>query len=405
MKFNAHFKKTIKHNFPNFIENYRVLKSNVNFNKKYWEEHLNKVYDSIDNLELNPYDKIRLKKYPENHTDRKHAVVEINNTCNLNCAMCQTMSATRKRGRMDLELFKKILGKLSKKGIETIALHTLGDPLANPRLPEIFREIRNFGLKTSICTNGLLLDKHVKTLIEYMDICPSISFSIDGAKSETYEKIRIGGNFDNLITQLELSNKELRSKGMSVKIQYMICNDNLDQIGDFICKFRKYVLIPEHDISFAVITGLAPDNTYFNKANPFPNLTHKNLMCFRPAGDPLWFNVDGTVSACCRDYHGDLIVGDIINQNFDEIITGKPLKKLQEAHESGNLSKFPLCDSCYRPDKRIDGIMSSLIRFLIFLEPNGDAYFYQKNVDKIISIFQSNSNFSDKIKTVISNLN
>ena len=153
--------------------------------------------------------------------------------------MCQTMSATRKRGRMDLELFKKILSKLSKKGIETIALHTLGDPLANPRLPEIFKEIRNFGLKTSICTNGLLLDKHVKTLIEYMDICPSISFSIDGAKSETYEKIRIGGNFDNLITQLELSNKELRSKGMSVKIQYMICNDNLDQIGDFICKFRK----------------------------------------------------------------------------------------------------------------------------------------------------------------------
>ena len=187
--------------------------------------------------------------------------------------MCQTMSATRKRGRMDLELLKSILSKLSAKGIETIALHTLGDPLANPRLPEIFKEIRNAGLKTSICTNGLLLDKHVDTLIEYIDICPSISFSVDGAKSETYEKIRIGGKFDNLINQLELSNKKLRGKGMAVNIQYMICNDNIDQIGEFIYKFRKYVLIPEHDLSFSVITGLAPDNTYFNQANPFPNLT------------------------------------------------------------------------------------------------------------------------------------
>ena len=71
-----------------------------------------------DELELNPYDKIRLKKYPENHTDRKHAVVEINNTCNLNCAMCQTMSATRKRGRMDLELFKKYLENYQKKELK-----------------------------------------------------------------------------------------------------------------------------------------------------------------------------------------------------------------------------------------------------------------------------------------------
>ena len=101
-------------------------------------------------------------------------------------------------------------------------------------------------------------------------------------------------------------------------------------------------------------------------------------MCFRPTGDPLWFNVDGTVSACCRDYHGDLIIGDITNQSYDEIIEGKPLNKLQKAHESGDLSKFPLCDSCFRPDKRLDGIISFLIKFLIFLNPNAKSSFYQE---------------------------
>ena len=121
------------------------------------------------------------------------------------------------------------------------------------------------------CSIGTLIP-----LIEYMDICPSISFSIDGAKATSYEKIRVGGKFDDILKQLELSNKKLRTKGISVKIQFMICNDNIDEIGEFyVSLFRKYVLMPAYDLSFSVITGLAPDNQYFHDANPFPNLTHK----------------------------------------------------------------------------------------------------------------------------------
>ena len=51
---------------------------------------------------------------------------------------------------------------------------------------------------------------------------------------------------------------------MAIKIQFMICNDNIKEIGEFINLFRKYVLMPAYDLSFGVITGLAPDNTYFH---------------------------------------------------------------------------------------------------------------------------------------------
>ena len=90
-----------------------------------------------------------------------------------------------------------------------------------------------------------MLDRHIDTL-EYMDICPSISFSIDGAKATSYEKIRVGGKFDDILNNWNI-NKKLRTKGMSVKIQFMICNDNIDEIGEFICLFRKYVLMPAYD--------------------------------------------------------------------------------------------------------------------------------------------------------------
>ena len=64
------------------------------------ENEINDVLLLTEDLEKNPHEKIKLKKYVKKVKHKKHAIVEINNTCNLNCAMCQTMSATRKRGRM-----------------------------------------------------------------------------------------------------------------------------------------------------------------------------------------------------------------------------------------------------------------------------------------------------------------
>ena len=102
---------------------------------------------------------------------------------------------------MDLGLFSSVLSKLSEKGIETVALHTLGDPgLANPRLPYVLEEIRSFNLKTSICTNGLLLDKHVDTLIEYIDVAPSRLFLLMGLILKHMKKLELVENFLNLLS-------------------------------------------------------------------------------------------------------------------------------------------------------------------------------------------------------------
>ena len=60
-------------------------------------------------------------------------------------------------------------------------------------------------MQTSISTNGLMLEKHIDTLIEYVDVCSSIRFSIDGVKKETYEKIRFGGKWEDLIRNLDLA--------------------------------------------------------------------------------------------------------------------------------------------------------------------------------------------------------
>lgn len=397
---NAQQKKFIKQSAPFLLEKYRDWRMTSQFGDTFWEKRIAKAVKLVDDLEHNPYEKIRPRDYNSYPKQSKHAIIEINNTCNLNCAMCQTMSATRKRGRMEIDLFKDTLEKLVADGINNVALHTLGDPLANPRLPEIFAELRRHGVTTSICTNGLLLERHVDTLLEYMDICPSISFSVDGATKETYERIRIGGKFETLLEQLEISNNRLRPKGMTVKIHCTLSKDNLNEVGRFVEIFRKYVPYPASDLTFGVITGLAPDNTYFDSVNPFPNLTHRNLMCWRPKGDPLWVNIDGTVSACCRDYHGDLVIGNIKNNTYRELQQSEGLIALQKAHESGDLSAYPPCDTCYRPDKRLDEIVNAVLQHAIYQSPDADGEFYQSVADDMVDILRSNGNYAEKIEVL-----
>tara|TARA_B100000686_G_scaffold281293_1_gene302928 strand:+ start:895 stop:2109 length:1215 start_codon:yes stop_codon:yes gene_type:complete len=395
-------KRFLKHNTPTLVRKYRDWRTNKVFGDTYWDARLSKTLNLVEGLENKPFSTNMPSAYSKKLKRPTHAVVEINNTCNINCVMCQTQSATRKKGRMTTDLLEETLDKLQFAGITNVALHTLGDPLANPRLGEVFAELRKRGLTTSICTNGLLLPRHADTLLDYMDICPSISFSVDGATAETYERIRLGGKWKDLITALELNNKKLRPRGMTTKIQMTVSKDNVHEVGMLIENFSKYVAYPAQDLAFHVITGLAPDNTYFNTFNLFTNHTHKNSMCTRVQGDPLWFNVDGTVSACCRDYHGELYVGDIRKHTFDEILEGEGLRKMQEAHESGDLSAYPPCNDCFRPDKRLDEIFNSTVQFFIRTSPKATAAYYQKRVDDLCGILQSNGNYREKVEALLS---
>ena len=96
---------------------------------------------------------------------------------------------------------------MQSQGIKNILLHTIGDPLANTKLKDYLKILRKYNMQAGISTNGLMLDRHVDTLIEYFDVCSNIRFSIDGVKKETYEKIRFGGKFENLIENLDLAEK------------------------------------------------------------------------------------------------------------------------------------------------------------------------------------------------------
>lgn len=66
---------------------------------------------------------------------------------------------------MTLEAFKTIAGKL--RGLtQYVYYHLMGEPLTHPDLPEMIRHAGQLGLRSIITTNGTLLPKRGRELIE-----------------------------------------------------------------------------------------------------------------------------------------------------------------------------------------------------------------------------------------------
>ena len=171
-------------------------------------------------------------------TIHKTPVIEINNTCNIDCVMCQTSLATRQKGKMNSEIMDRIFERLKPYEIDGVELHTIGDPLANPNLKSVLRNLRERSLTTAITTNGLLLERHVDTIQNYLDVVVAITFSIDGATKETYERIRRGGKWETLQKSLEIARSRL-SASLPIHISMVVSRDNCHEIGeDFIyCEY------------------------------------------------------------------------------------------------------------------------------------------------------------------------
>lgn len=383
----------LKKRAPGLYKILKKLKNKLFFDKKFIQKLNQENEILIKSIEKESFYDFKKKEFFENKDKKsKVGILEINNSCNINCVMCDTKSSSRAKKLMDLELCEKSVKEMQDQGINSILLHTIGDPLANAKLKDYLKILRKYNMQAGISTNGLMLDKHVDTLIEYFDICSNIRFSIDGVKKETYEKIRFGGIFEKLIENLNLAEKKLKKIGYEFAVELVISTDNFDELGEFIVYFRKYINNPYKNMHFNFMTSLSPNNDYFLKHNTLKEHTSKNFFCQYASSLIPYVLVDGRVSACCRDYDGSLVVDDINKNKLKNMSEGIGFKSLQNAHvEGGKIDNYELCKSCYIVDSRASKIWRNIITKILFKYPNKDADFYQKFFNEAL-VFLKNVN-------------
>jgi radical SAM protein with 4Fe4S-binding SPASM domain len=122
--------------------------------------------------------------------------VEPNNTCNFLCPHCQVPHWNKASCCMDEESFERILDQLP--NLVRIKLQGMGEPLLNKYLVELLSAGEARGITMSFFTNGSICSQELATRLAGLNDT-EITFSIDGASAEVFEKIRVGGAFDRVI--------------------------------------------------------------------------------------------------------------------------------------------------------------------------------------------------------------
>lgn len=270
--------------------------------------------------------------------------IENTNFCNGQCFMCPYPSMKRKKGTMTRELYKKIIDQAKELNINYINLHNFGEPLADKDFVWRVKYAKSKNIKRiSTNTNGTLLTKKlIKDIIK--SGLDELYISVDAATKKTYQKIRIGLNYDHVqksIKYLVKLKKQLKSDKPKIILDFLEFNLNENETNKFINKWKNLV----DDVCISQI------HDWSNKKKIDTGKSISNYVEFSQAPCRLPFtemliNWDGTVSLCCQDIEGEIILGDVNKKPISDIWQNKKYQAIRKAHLNLNTKNLSLCQNC-----------------------------------------------------------
>ncbi len=115
-------------------------------------------------------------------------VVEFDPTtaCNLHCPDCISGELLN-QGAFERERIRDITREMVDAGVKAVILIGGGEPLSHPEIGWIIEYLGKHGVKIGITTNGILINRYMDQIAEYVDWC---RISMDAGTAETFQKIR-----------------------------------------------------------------------------------------------------------------------------------------------------------------------------------------------------------------------
>ena len=157
------------------------------------------------------------------------AWLEVSARCNLRCQMCAINYDSRYRPQgtrppfFQPELFARLRPIFPR--LLRAYLFGLGEPTLNPYLIDYIRELSAAGVDVAFNTNATLIDDAKAQEIARAGT-KRVTVSIDGARPETYETIRVGATFERVMRGI----RALIATGLEVDFSMVAMKSNIDDV-------------------------------------------------------------------------------------------------------------------------------------------------------------------------------
>jgi radical SAM protein with 4Fe4S-binding SPASM domain len=159
----------------------------------------------------------------------KPTYIEIEPTkgCNLRCRMCHVSFMKEPLEYLDLD-------RVDFSFLEPGTLVTLGavfEPCIHPQINKLIDILNRRGCRIVLITNGHNL--HKKEIPALFDAnLEMVTFSFDGISKETYELIRVGGNYERTLDNIENFRAAFSGSAATFAVNFTVLRCNLHEVAD-----------------------------------------------------------------------------------------------------------------------------------------------------------------------------
>ena len=310
--------------------------------------------------------------------------IEPTTRCNLRCGMCLSPLWGRKGMEMSFPNFKKIIDQFPL--LVTINLQGIGEPLLNKDIFKMIEYCKSKKMIVLFTTNGTLINEKVAE--KFVDFgLDYIIVSIDGAVPETFEKIRIGANFNQVIENIK-NLIAIRGDAKKPRVVFLFTgtSENIEELPQ-VLRLAKDIGVDKmeaqdtHFWSDAELKDQIDTTTLRQEMERVKGIVNKTIVEADKIGMPLswlgsggrkslyteedlqlhadprrcqmifrscFITVDGYVTTCaCSPDPRKFNFGNVLEQDFDTIWNSPKYVALRKARLEGKIPEY--CKMCTVP--------------------------------------------------------
>ncbi len=283
--------------------------------------------------------------------------VEPTTSCNLRCPECPSglRAFSRPTGMMEQYTFEKIINELHGY-LMYLTLYFQGEPYLNPGFLDTVRYANLKNIYTATSTNGHYLTKEnaQKTVQSGLS---RLIISMDGTDQQTYQKYRIGGKLDKVISGIEnlvTARKELKQKTPFIILQFIVFDHNIHQIKQ-VKSMAKKLGVDKLELKTAQVydfekgSQLIPEDKNYSRYQKNEDSEYSIKSSLMNKCWKMWHSCvmtwDGNIVPCCFDKDAKYTMGNIQTQSFGEIWNGPKYLDFR-SRLLANRKEIDICKNC-----------------------------------------------------------
>ncbi len=298
--------------------------------------------------------------------------IEVTTKCNLKCIICEHTYWNEPNRDMSFEQFKGIIDQFPR--LKWIGLTGIGESFINKDFIKMLRYVKSKDIIVELYDSFYFINEKVAQELIEIEI-DNIFVSFDAATKETYEKIRVGSDFDivmNNIKKFIQIKKAMNSYFPRFNFHYIVNKLNYQEVLEYIDLINTLTYAEEANIQFTQML-----HSFKEVENLFiqipPELIKEVEQKAKQLGINISWNLDtpqikppineciewtmpfifvtGHIIPCCsgneaghRNFQKETALGNVSEQNFKKIWKSERYTTFRKMLCEG---KIPLqCKNC-----------------------------------------------------------